>query len=309
MDSLDDSYSVTLHRYTSTVQRFNGCEVQSGSILGSWLTHGTLEAQVDCLIVVEHRLIFASVRCEWAAEDPPSYSPCKWLRLDMVPMLHFFSVSLILLLEVLGFLLIQLGLMRNSERLGFPILVAEEVDGWLPLLPVISLSELTGEMLVDVVSRKEATAGSIDGWDWRELKVLPVVWCDSLARILSKVEESGGWPESLLDVHIALIPKADGDATQRPLSVLPVVYRIWASARMVQLEGWFQSWVLGLVFCAGGGRSSVEAWFSIAQDIEEVLSGAAEPDIHLFVADVIKSFDTVDRAILGQVLSSLRLLA
>ena len=32
-----------------------------------------------------------------------------------------------------------------------------------------------------------------------------------------------------------MIPKTGGDATplgQRPLSVLPVVYRIWASARM-----------------------------------------------------------------------------
>ena len=43
----------------------------------------------------------------------------------------------------------------------------------------------------------------------------------------------------------------DGDVTplvQRPLSVLPVVYRIWASARMGQLEGWFRSWVLDSVF-------------------------------------------------------------
>ena len=48
-----------------------------------------------------------------------------------------------------------------------------------------------------------------------------------------------------------MIPKADGDATplgQRPLSVVPVVYRIWASAGMVQLEDWFRSWVPDSVF-------------------------------------------------------------
>ena len=55
------------------------------------------------------------------------------------------------------------------------------------------------------------------------------------------------------------------------------------------------------------GRSSVEAWFSTALDIEEVLSGAVESDIHLFVADVAKSVDTVDRGILDRVLSSLGL--
>ena len=56
-----------------------------------------------------------------------------------------------------------------------------------------------------------------------------------------------------------------------------------------------------------GGRGSVEAWFSTALDIEEVLSGFADSHVHLFVADVIKSFDTVDRRILDSVFSSLGL--
>ena len=47
-----------------------------------------------------------------------------------------------------------------------------------------SLPALTGDMLFDVVRRKSATAGSLDGWGWRELKVLPVAWFDGLARIL-----------------------------------------------------------------------------------------------------------------------------
>ena len=91
----------------------------------------------------------------------------------------------------------------------------------------------------------------------------------------------------VLDAYIAMIPKTCGDATplgQRPLSVLPVVCRIRVSARMGQLEGWFESWVLAL-------------------DIEEVRTGAADSDVHLLVADVIKSFDTVDWEILDRVLS------
>ena len=70
--------------------------------------------------------------------------------------------------------------------------------------------------------------------------------------------------------------------------MLPVVYRIWASARMVQLEGWFKSWVPDSFFSAGSGRGSVEAWYTTALDIEEVLSGAADSHVHLFVADAIK---------------------
>ena len=57
------------------------------------------------------------------------------------------------------------------------------------------------------------------------------------------------------------------------------------------------------VFGAGGGRSSVEAWYTTALDIEEVFSGVVGSDINLFVADVIISFDTVDPGILDKVLA------
>ena len=89
--------------------------------------------------------------------------------------------------------------------------------------------------------------------------------------------------------------------------VLPIVHRIRASARKGDLVGWLRSWVLDSVFSAGVGRGSVEAWFSSALDVEEVPTGATDSYIHLFVADVVKSFDTVDRIILDRVLSSLGL--
>ena len=145
---------------------------------------------------------------------------------------------------------------------------------------------------------------------WSQLKSLPLHWFDGLARIFAKVEELGVWPEGLLDAYIAMIPKVGGDSTplgQRPLSVLPFVYRIWASARVEQLESWFQSWVPSSVYSPGNGRSSVEAWYTTALDIEEVLAGAIDTHVHILVADVVKSFDTVDRSILDRVLSSLGL--
>ena len=144
----------------------------------------------------------------------------------------------------------------------------------------------------------------------RSLKPLPLPWFDGLARILRLVEDTGVWPDGLLDAYVAMIPKSGGDATplgQRPLCVLPVIYRVWASARMGQLDDWFKSWVPDSVFSAGGGRGSVEAWCTSALDIEEVLAGAADSHLHLFVADVVKSFDTVDRDVLDRVLSSLGL--
>ena len=63
------------------------------------------------------------------------------------------------------------------------------------------------------------------------------------------------------------------------------------------------------VYSLGNGLSSVGAWFSTALDIEEVLSGTGDAQLHVMVADVIKSFDTVDRSILDCTLGRLGLLA
>ena len=60
----------------------------------------------------------------------------------------------------------------------------------------------------------------------------------------------------------------------------------------------FYSWVPNSVFSAGKGVSSVDAWCATAIDIEDVLSQAGHSDFHIFVADVVKSFDIVDRDIL-----------
>ena len=67
-----------------------------------------------------------------------------------------------------------------------------EVEDWLPLLLEVDFPTLTGAALADVFRHKTATAGSLGGWGWRELKALPVPWFDKLARIWTKVEEEGG---------------------------------------------------------------------------------------------------------------------
>ena len=272
-------------------------------------------------IVAHRRSAGITAWRNWLREDPLVH-PYKWLRADLVPPSPFLQCSRALTPGGSGVLADPARIDEEFRKAWLPYFCRSgqretsldefngECVGWLPHLDEFSLPTLTGDVLFEVVKRKSSTAGSLDGWGWRELKVLPVAWFDGLAKILTRVEETGVWPDGLLDAYIAMIPKVDGDATplgQRPLSVLPVVYRVWASARMLQLEPWFRSWVPSCVFSAGGGRSSVEAWFTTALDIEEVLSGVVQGDVHVFVADVIKSFDTVDRGILDRMLSSLGL--
>ena len=83
------------------------------------------------------------------------------------------------------------------------------------------------------------------------------------------------------------------------------MYRLWASLRLGHLREWVEGWLPKSVLSLGNGLSSVEAGFSTALDIEEVLSGAGGDQLHVMVTDVIKSFYTVDRSILDCALGRL----
>ena len=137
----------------------------------------------------------------WIREDPLVH-PYKWLRPDLVPPAPFLQCQPHLspggscVLSDPSWIdeefrkawlpyFCRSGQREASLEFGF------EVDGWLPLQPEIHLPRLTGQMLADVVQSKGVTAGSLDGWGWRELKVLPVSWYDGLARILTTVEDTG----------------------------------------------------------------------------------------------------------------------
>ena len=105
-----------------------------------------------------------------------------------------------------------------------------------------------------------------------------------------------------LDVYITMIPEADGDSTphgQWPSCVHPAVFRLGASVRFGHIQAWFTVGSLTLhSVLATEGVSSVDAWSATTLDIEDVLSGACDGHVHVFVADVIKSFDLVVRGIL-----------
>ena len=181
-------------------------------------------------------------------------------------------------------------------RSGHLVVTTDQFWGFvghiLPQEPQFDLPRITGRDLQEVAGATKSAAGGLDGWAWNEVKDLPLPWFSG---------STGDWPQGLLDAYIAMIPKADGDSTplgQRPLSVLTVVSRLWASLRLGHLRERVEGWLPQSVFSLGNGLSSVEAWFSTASDIEEVLSGVGGDQLHVTVADVIKSSDTADRSIL-----------
>ena len=50
------------------------------------------------------------------------------------------------------------------------------------------------------------------------------------------------------------------------------------------------------------GRCYVDAWYTTALDIEDCLGGVEDDKVHMFVVNVVKSVEIVDRNILDCVL-------
>ena len=145
-------------------------------------------------------------------EDPPVH-PYNWLRPDLVPSAPLLQCDPLITPCGSGVLSDSMRIDEEFQKAWLPYFCrsgrretnleefALEVGEWLPVLPVVELPQLTGKLLADVVRREGATAGSLDGWGWREFKAFPVPWFDGLARIWSKVEDTGVWPEGLLDAY------------------------------------------------------------------------------------------------------------
>ena len=150
--------------------------------------------------------------------------PYAWLRPEFVPPSPFLIVK---------------DPLTDASRIlvephRHPVITVDHFLGFvghlLPQEPQFDLP-ITGRDLQEVATAKKSIAG-LDGWAWNEVEALSLPWFSGVAILLEMVEFTGVWPQGLLDAYFAMIPKADGDSTplgQRPLSVLSVVCRLWAS--------------------------------------------------------------------------------
>ena len=217
----------------------------------------TLALLNESVLKVVHHRQTAQLQAwsNWIREDLTSH-PYQWLRPEFVPLAPYLvckpqdspNGSGILLQPALIDAHFRKAWMPHFRREGHPVVTLQAfldlVGHHLPQEAFLDLPILAGEELYEVAMAKKSNAGDLDGWAWNEIKALSLSWFVGLALVLRHIEAAGRWPQGLLDAYIAMIPKAEGDSTplgQRPLSVLPVVYRLWASVRLAHLRDWFYS--------------------------------------------------------------------
>ena len=111
----------------------------------------------------------------------------------------------------------------------------ERFGQYLPEGPAMRAGPLTAQTLRRSLSKMQSSGScGLDGWRIAEVKSLPDFFLDRLAVLLNTVEETGVWPQALAQGAVSLIGKGEGaePLKLRPISVMPVVYRLWAATRV-----------------------------------------------------------------------------
>ena len=189
---------------------------------------------------------------------------------------------------------------RQWEALWSPPNGGGEPPPGLPFNELPGMEPLTGGLLRGIVARMSVhKAGGLDAWSVRELRALPEQAFHDLARVLHQVEAEGVWPVGLTGAVVALLPKKEDHApmAQRPISLLPMVYRLWAATRGSLLKRWLGERGHVSAWGHGPGRGAdTAAWMGAVQ---AELAAARGQDAFGAYVDCEKCYDHVDLEALG----------
>ena len=173
-----------------------------------------------------------------------------------------------------------------------------ELPPFPPLLP------LSDAAVAQAIARLPlGRAPGPDDWAGEELRRWPPPLVRALAALLRKVEELGRWPAGLWAAEVVLLPKPGGDPDQplqrRPITLLPVIYRLWARLRLHQVDEWRAGWDPAVASLPKGpeGQAWDLAWeLAVAPAWGHTVSGAA--------VDLTKCYDSVRHPLLRRALAA-----
>ena len=97
-------------------------------------------------------------------------------------------------------------------------------------------------------SMRESSSPGVRGICISLWRSLPDSVLSRVADLLNLIEKVGHWPEEIIHAYVAMIPKAAGGSRpqdQRPITVLDVVYRLWAKGVVLAWSPTLQGTYLG----------------------------------------------------------------
>ena len=140
--------------------------------------------------------------------------------------------------------------------------------------------------------REGASPGSI-GIPISVWRSLPPAWMQSVARLLTMVEDTGTWPTEWLEAYVSMIPKASGGTRprdQRPITVLDLLYRIWSKGVVLEWTPTLQRQFLGPSAMGSRAQSGTLHAVQLLSDIISLQATRKQP-LWLASFDIEKCFD------------------
>lgn len=185
----------------------------------------------------------------------------------------------------------------------------------VPDIPAINLAPWTAEDVRYTIQHMKAkVARGAHSWGAEELRLLSLPICSLFATYFNLLEDGTlQWPEVLTLGLITFIPKADNaDAViasmtplkLRPITALPMWYRVWAWRTAAILSPWTASWIdpaccgcLPNTQCSDSTTSAALAIECTRSDTQAAKSRRSKPPpLSGFVLDLIKAFSRLPRA-------------
>ena len=183
---------------------------------------------------------------------------------------------------------------RTADNDSWQTLVTECSEFCLtPKAPCMMLSLDT--WMRSVKSIKSISSPGSDFWRVTDLLALPVDFHIRVVQILNHMTATGSqWPAEYCNVIVSMIPKCSkpvGLSDFRPISLYPLLYRIWAKAMFRKLAPWLRKWVHPAVKGFLPGSSVSDIGLSTAFALE--LSHTLNTQLSGIITDITKCFDTI----------------
>lgn len=144
-------------------------------------------------------------------------------------------------------------------------------------------------------SMREGAAPGVTGIPIAVWRSLPSPWPEAVARLLTLVEAEGRWPAEWVEAYVAMVPKASGGSRpqdQRPITVLEIIYRLWAKGVVLQWRSTVQhAFLSDAAFGFRSGRGTLHAAQLVADII--ALSRVRGSELWLVSFDLAKCFDSL----------------
>ncbi|OLP98940.1 Retrovirus-related Pol polyprotein from type-1 retrotransposable element R2 [Symbiodinium microadriaticum] len=163
---------------------------------------------------------------------------------------------------------------------------------YLPPIPMrytpITLDDWKGALR----RHNQGTSVGPDGWSIQDLTHLPDQLHLDLLRLFQAVESGGSWPCQMTVGFVCTIAKicdACAPTHYRPIVIVSVLYRVWASIRGRQILGCLSEHVPSQLHGYMAGKQACDVWYLLQAEIEATVSLRGTMAGH--TADIIKCFN------------------